>query len=120
MIRKDQETVLKGRPDAVPTSKGWVCPKTGELLVSIKNLPNALDIETVPRRQWIVYISDHYNPTSTIVAETVDEVKVEVAVETVVPEVVEKVKPVKKTTKKTTKKSTKKTVKKVKTDGEKS
>lgn len=44
--------IKKPIPDAVATKFGWAHPETGELLVSIKNLPNPID-DYKPNRRII-------------------------------------------------------------------
>ena len=41
MTNRTKERKLKSNPDAVATQLGWVNPKTGELLVSIRGLSGA-------------------------------------------------------------------------------
>lgn len=42
-INKAKQKSLKNNSGAVATKLGWVLPKTGELLVSIRGLPGAYD-----------------------------------------------------------------------------
>lgn len=44
-------------PDAVATNLGWMDPRTGELLVSARNLENPIDLRSVPRREYVFAIN---------------------------------------------------------------
>lgn len=102
MIKKDEEKKLKHFPDAYPTSKGWMNPNTGELLVSIKGLANAIDLETVERKDWKEYVQQE-------ILKRREDAQKQLASQIVTPKE-EKVKPEKpvKAKKETVKKSAKK------------
>jgi hypothetical protein len=45
-------TIKKPHPDAIQTIYGWALPKTGEILVSKRGLPNPVDNFKIGK-QWI-------------------------------------------------------------------
>lgn len=100
-------------PNAVATSLGWMNPKTGELIVSVRGLDNAVNLHGQRPQDYTKIIAESLESNKKekppvvekIVTETTEEVNNETSekVEDVKPD---KEKVTKSTTKKTTKKST--------------
>lgn len=89
MNRTEQES-LKGFPNAYPTSVGWMDPRTGEILVSNKQLKNsAVCLDGIPRRLWKDTVQAHI-----LNSGQENSGHVEIPVEDLVPEVQEQEAPV--------------------------
>lgn len=86
-------TLKKPHPDAIQTVYGWALPKTGEILVSKRGLPNPVDGFKIGK-PWNNYIPPvlQSQEVSTPVVESIIE-PVADTVEVPVVESVEEVKP---------------------------
>lgn len=89
-------TLKKPHPDAIQTVYGWALPKTGEILVSKRGLPNPVDGFKIGK-PWNNYIPPvlQSQEVSTPVVESVIEPIVEHVADTVEVPVVESVEEVK-------------------------
>lgn len=52
----DTKNPPRHAPHAVATNLGWMDPRTGELLVSARNLENPIDLRGYPRREYVFAI----------------------------------------------------------------
>jgi SMC interacting uncharacterized protein involved in chromosome segregation len=86
------EEFLKKNPDAIATNYGWVNKKTGELLVSIKGLPGAVEWD-IKSKSLLTELADKIiekiEPTVEKVMDEIDAVQAKV--EEVEAKVVEKI-----------------------------